>query len=72
MILDPYGNILSEVKSFEDEICLATVTRDKLTLAGGYRYRKARRPELYREILGRAHEAETKPVWMKGITDINS
>ncbi|MEZ4849806.1 MAG: nitrilase family protein [Bacteroidia bacterium] len=66
MILDPYGNILSEVKSFEDEICLATVTRDKLTLAGGYRYRKARRPELYREILGRAHEAETKPVWMEG------
>lgn len=66
MILDPFGEILSEVRSFEDEICLAVLTRDKLNQAGGYRYRNARRPELYREILSRAHEAETRPIWMKG------
>ncbi|MEM6629826.1 MAG: nitrilase family protein [Bacteroidota bacterium] len=65
LVLDPYGEILSEVRSFEDGICLATLTRDKLTLAGGYRYRNARRPELYREILGGNHDATLKPVWMK-------
>lgn len=65
LILDPYGEILTEVRSFEDEIALATLTRDKLTLAGGYRYRNARRPELYADILGQEHASTTKPVWMK-------
>ncbi len=66
LILDPYGEILSEIKSFEDEICLAIVTPEKLKLAGGYRYRNARRPELYRNILGKQHIPELKPVWMRG------
>jgi predicted amidohydrolase len=66
LILDPYGEVLAEVRSFADEIAMAQLTRDKLTLAGGYRYRNARRPELYREILSRDHRSETKPVWMKG------
>lgn len=65
LILDPYGDILSEVRSFEDEVAIANLTRDKLTLAGGYRYRNARRPKLYGEILSRDHRPETKPVWMK-------
>lgn len=65
LILDPYGEVLTEVRSFADEIAMAQLTRDKLTLAGGYRYRNARRPELYGEILSRDHRSETKPVWMK-------
>ena len=65
LILDPYGEILSEARSFEDEICMATLTRDKLRLAGGYRYRNARRPELYKDILGAGHDATLKPAWMK-------
>jgi predicted amidohydrolase len=65
MILDPFGEVLSEVRSFEDDIALAVCTPEKLKQAGGYRYRNARRPELYREILGKEHHAETKPVWMK-------
>jgi len=65
MILDPYGELLTEIKSFDNEICLATVTKDKLTLAGGYRYRNARRPELYRDILGQEHKSTTQPVWLK-------
>lgn len=65
MILDPYGEILTEIRSFDNEIAAATITPDKLKRAGGYRYRNARRPELYRDILGRDHEARTKPVWMK-------
>lgn len=65
MIIDPYGEILSEVRSFENEITLATLTEDKLTLAGGYRYRNARRSELYADILGKPHNPTLKPVWMK-------
>jgi len=65
LVLDPYGEILTEVRSFEDDISMATLTRDKLTLAGGWRYRNARRPDLYRDIIGQEHQSETKPVWMK-------
>ena len=64
LILDPYGEILTEVRTFEDDITCATLTKDKLTLAGGYRYRNARRPELYRDILGQKHTSTTHPVWM--------
>lgn len=66
MILDPYGEVLTEIKSFENEISLATLTKDKLTLAGGYRYKNARRPELYGEIIGAEHHSETKPIWLSG------
>lgn len=65
MIIDPYGEVLSEVRSFDNEIASATLTKDKLTLAGGYRYRNARRPELYREILSQENQSQTKPIWMK-------
>ena len=65
MILDPYGELLAESNSFEADIATATLTRDKLQKAGGYRYRNARRPELYRDILGAGHESDTTPYWMK-------
>lgn len=64
MILDPYGEVLTEIKSFDDEIGTAVVTEDKLKLAGGWRYRNARRPEMYREIIGADNRSETKPVWL--------
>jgi predicted amidohydrolase len=64
MILDPYGDILAECRSFSDEFVMATLSADKLRLAGGYRYMKARRPELYRDIIGKAHVAEQKVSWM--------
>jgi predicted amidohydrolase len=64
MILDPFGDILAECRSFSDEFVLATCTADKLTLAGGYRYMKARKPELYKEIIGKSHLAEQKVSWL--------
>lgn len=66
MILDPYGEILAECRSMGDEVVVATCTPVKLELAGGYRYKKARRPELYGEILGAGHESQLKVEWMKG------
>lgn len=64
MILDPYGEILDETNAFEADIASAELSREELVKSGGYRYRKARRPELYRDILGAGHESETKPYWM--------
>ncbi len=65
MIIDPYGDIVAEIQSFEDDLCLAEITKDKLRLAGGWRYRSARRPELYKEIIGEQHRPLTQPVWMQ-------
>ena len=65
MIIDPYGEVLSEIKSFDDEITIATISKEKIQLAGGTRYTNARRPELYRNILGKEHKPKLKPVWMK-------
>jgi predicted amidohydrolase len=65
MILDPYGEILSECRSLDDEVVVARCTPDKLKLAGGYRYKKARRPDLYGDILSKSHDPITKVEWMK-------
>ena len=65
MLIDPYGDILCEVRSFDSAFEIATLTRDKLKLAGGHRYINARKPELYKEILSTNHKSEVKPVWMK-------
>jgi predicted amidohydrolase len=65
MILDPYGDILAECRNLSDEFVTATLTADKLKLAGGYRYMKARRPELYKDIVGKTHKAEQRVVWLE-------
>jgi predicted amidohydrolase len=65
MILDPYGEILAECRSMGDEVVVARCTPDKLELAGGHRYKNARRPELYGKILGEVHEPRLKVEWMK-------
>jgi predicted amidohydrolase len=66
MIIDPYGEVLSEIKSFENDITISKITKDKLQLSGGWRYKNARRPELYKDIIGRDHKSDTTPIWMKG------
>ena len=64
MIIDPFGDILAECRSFDDSFVTATITPDKLTQAGGYRYMNARRPELYRDIIGQDHHSDQKVVWL--------
>lgn len=65
MILDPYGEVLAECRSLDDEVVVARCTPEKLKLAGGFRYRGARKPELYRDILGKPHDSRLKVEWMK-------
>ena len=64
MIIDPFGDIIAECRSFDDSIATATVTSNKLYEAGGYRYTNARRPELYKSIIGQKHESEQKVAWL--------
>src|SRR4030042_6041527 len=64
MIVDPFGNIIAECRELGDGFVPATVTPDKLTMAGGYRYTLARRPELYRDIIGRDHTSVQKVAWL--------
>jgi predicted amidohydrolase len=65
MIIDPFGDIIAECRSFDDDIAVAFLNPEKLTDAGGHRYINARRPELYGEILAAPHASEQKVVWMK-------
>jgi len=69
MIIDPFGDILEECKILGDGIVTATLTPEKLTQAGGHRYIQARRPELYRDIIGKPHQAEQKVVWLHTACD---
>lgn len=65
MIIDPFGDILVECRSFEDSFVTTELFPYKLDDAGGSRYIKARRPELYRDILGKPHQSEQKVAWLK-------
>lgn len=65
MIIDPFGDVIAECRFLGDEVTSALCTREKLTQAGGFRYRKARRPELYGDIIAQAHTPEQKVAWMK-------
>jgi predicted amidohydrolase len=64
MIIDPYGDVIAECRKLDNDIAIATLTQDKLTKAGGYRYKKARRPDLYRDIIGQPHVPDQKVVWL--------
>ncbi|ANF52650.1 nitrilase [Chryseobacterium glaciei] len=64
MIIDPFGDIIAECRSFDDRFETAVITPEKLTQAGGYRYIQARRPELYKDIIGQDHQSEQKVVWI--------
>jgi predicted amidohydrolase len=64
MILDPFGDILAECRTLGDDIAVAVLTPEKLKQAGGYRYRLARRPDLYKDIICQSHTPEQKVVWL--------
>lgn len=65
MIIDPFGDIIAECRNLGDDFSIATITPQKLTDAGGFRYKKSRRPELYKEIVGKPHKQEQTVAWLK-------
>jgi predicted amidohydrolase len=65
MIIDPFGSVVSECRTLGDDITIATLDRENLIKAGGNRYIKARRPDLYRGIIGQQHNPEQKVAWLQ-------
>jgi predicted amidohydrolase len=64
MIIDPFGDIIAECRTLGDDYISAVLTSEKLTHSGGYRYIKARRPDLYKDIIGQPHIPEQKVIWL--------
>lgn len=64
MIIDPFGDIIAECRTLGDDFVSATLTPEKLTQSGGYRYIKARKPSLYKDIIGQSHIPEQKVIWL--------
>ncbi|MEO8569012.1 MAG: nitrilase family protein [Ginsengibacter sp.] len=65
MIIDPFGDIIAECRTLGNDVVTATFDKEKLTNAGGHRYKNARRPELYAKIIGVPHAAEQKVAWLE-------
>lgn len=64
MIIDPFGDVITECRKLDNDVQTALFSPEKLTQAGGYRYLKARRPDLYRDIIGKPHHPDQKVVWL--------
>jgi predicted amidohydrolase len=64
MVVDPFGDVIAECRSFDNDIAVATCVHDKIERSGGQRYRAARKPELYGHILAAGHRSEQKVAWM--------
>lgn len=69
MILDPFGDVIAECTKLDNDFAIGLCTPEKLTQAGGYRYRQARRPELYRDILSREHRSQQRVIWLNPESD---
>jgi predicted amidohydrolase len=65
MIIDPFGDVIAECRALGNDIAIADCQPEKLIDAGGYRYKKARRPELYGDIISKPHKAEQHVVWLE-------
>jgi predicted amidohydrolase len=64
MIIDPFGEIIAECRTLGDDIITATLTPEKITQSGGKRYMNARRPNLYKDIIGQPHIPVQKVIWL--------
>ena len=66
MIIDPFGEILIESSALQDHVVVGLCTPDKIPVSSGYRYLRARRPELYGKLvepLSPEMEQGTNPGW---------
>ncbi len=64
MVVDPFGDILAECTELGDDVAVALCTPEKLNQSGGHRYLQARRPELYRQIIGQDHQSAQMVSWL--------
>ena len=64
MIIDPFGDILAECTTFDDSFVSTEIQAEKIEKSGGHRYIQARRPLLYRDIIGQDHSPNQKVIWL--------
>jgi predicted amidohydrolase len=64
MVIDPFGDVIAECRALGNDVTIATCAYPKIARSGGHRYREARKPELYRDILGAQHRSEQKVAWL--------
>ena len=67
MVIDPFGEVIAECRLLDNDIAVAACSHEKLARAGGHRYREARKPELYRQILGAEHRSQQTVPWMAAV-----
>lgn len=65
MVIDPYGDVIAECRFLGNDVVIADCAHRNIARSGGHRYRAARKPELYRQILGADHRSEHKVAWME-------
>lgn len=64
MILDPFGEVISECHRLGDEVAVALCTAEKISQASGRRYLRARRVDLYGPLVEPPSEPPvTEPGW---------
>ena len=63
MIIDPFGDVIAECRNLGNDVVTSTIQDAKIFNAGGTRYLSARRPDLYRNIIGKEHTAVQKVIW---------
>ena len=56
MIIDPNGDVIAECNALGNGVVTGLCTQEKIAMAMGRKHLAARRPELYRDILGAPHE----------------
>src|SRR5262245_31896198 len=64
MIIDPFGDVIAECRQLGNDLAIATLVPEKLLQSGGNRYKNARRPELYGNIIATPHTAVQKVAWV--------
>ena len=64
MIIDPFGEVISECHELGDDVTVALCSAGKIAQSGGQRYLRARRPELYAELTNLPDRPSvTEPGW---------
>jgi predicted amidohydrolase len=69
MVIDPFGEIIAESHTLGDDVVVGLCTPEKIELAGGRRYIRARRPELYAKLtepLPEGQKPTIDPGWRMG------
>ncbi len=66
MILDPNGEVMAECTQLDEDLVVASLTGQAYQAASGRRYLRARRPELYGDLVkprGAGDDPVTEPGW---------